>query len=83
VSTTKNSLIESLTKEATGGNFDGILGMLNQGSGLTTKLMFKSILGNPTGSYAPKLGLSPEMAMSIASFVLPKTISTIFSSKSI
>ena len=82
VSTTKSSLLESLTKEATGGNFDGILGMLNTGSGLTSNPMFKSILGNLTGNYASKLGLSPEMAMSIASFVLPKVISAISNSKS-
>ena len=82
VSTTKSSLFESLTKEAAGGNFDGILGMLNTGSGLTSNPMFKSILGNLTGSYASKLGLSPEMAMSVASFVLPKIISAISGSKS-
>ena len=82
VSTTKSSLFESLTKEAAGGNFDGILGMLNTGSGLTSNPMFKSILGNLTGSYASKLGLSPDMAMSVASFVLPKIISAISGSKS-
>lgn len=52
VATTKDSLLESLTKEVSGGNFDGIPGMLNKGSGLTQNPMFKSILGNLSGSSA-------------------------------
>jgi hypothetical protein len=81
VVTTKDSLLESLTKEVSGGNFEGILGMLNQGSGLTQNPLFKSILGNLSGSFAAKLGLSPEMALSIASFVLPKIIAAVANTK--
>jgi uncharacterized protein YidB (DUF937 family) len=81
VDTTKDSLVESLTKEVSGGNFDGILGMLNQGSGLTQNPMFKSLLGNLSGSFASRLGISPEIALSIASFVLPKIIAAVSNSK--
>jgi hypothetical protein len=81
VVTTRDTLLESLTKEVSGGNFNGILGMLNQGSGLTQNPMFKSILGNLSGSFASKLGLSPEMALSIASFVLPKIITAVSDTK--
>jgi len=82
LATTKDTLISSLGKEVTSGNFDGILNMLNKGSNASKSTLFDSIAGNLTKNYISKMGLSPQIAGMVSSFVLPKIISTLSSSKS-
>ncbi|MFC0264417.1 DUF937 domain-containing protein [Fontibacter flavus] len=80
--TTKDSLMGSLGKEIAGGNFDGILNMLNEGSSASNTPMFQKIIGSLSSSYMSKLGLSADKASMISSFILPKIISAISNSKS-
>jgi hypothetical protein len=82
LATTSDTLISSLGKEVTSGNFDGILNMLNKGSNASKSPLFDSIAGNLTKNYISKMGLSPQIAGMVSSFVLPKIISTLSSSKS-
>jgi len=82
LATTRDTLISSLGKEVTSGNFDGILNMLNKGSNASKSPLFDSIAGNLTKNYISKMGLSPQIAGMVSSFVLPKIISTLSSSKS-
>lgn len=82
LTTTKDSLIGSLGKEVSSGNFDGILNMLNSGSNISKSPLFDSIAGNLSKNYVSKMGLSPQIAGMVTSFVLPKIISTLSNSKS-
>ncbi|MFD2201098.1 DUF937 domain-containing protein [Shivajiella indica] len=82
LNTTKESLVNSLSKEVTSGNFDGILNMLNAGANASKSPLFDSIAGNLTKNYISKIGLSPQIAGMVTSFVLPKIISTLTNSKS-
>jgi hypothetical protein len=82
LATTKESLMGSLTKEVSSGNFDGILNLLNAGSNASKSPLFDSIAGNLSKNYISKMGLSPQIAGMVTSFVLPKIISTLSGSKS-
>jgi hypothetical protein len=82
MSLTKDSLLSSFGKEAASGNMDGMLKMLNMGSGAQSSPMFQNILGDLSSSYISKLGVSPQTASQISNFILPKIISAISSSKS-
>lgn len=79
---TKDSLLSSFGKEAASGNMDGMLKMLNMGSGAQSSPMFQNMLGDLSGSYIAKLGVSPQTASQISNFILPKIISAISGSKS-
>lgn len=82
ISTTKDSLVSSLGKEVSSGNMDGILSMVNNTSNLTTNPMFSGLVSKLAQDYGSKLGLSSEKTMAIASFILPKIISSISGIKS-
>lgn len=79
---TKDNLLSSFGKEAATGNMDGILNMLNMGSGVQSSPMFQNLVGNLSSSYISKLGVSPQIASQISNFILPKVISAISGSKS-
>lgn len=82
ISTTKDTLLSSLTRQFGYGDVNGILGMLNQGQNLSSNAVYTGFISNLTSSYSSKLGLSPEKSSMIANFVLPKIISAIKGSKS-
>lgn len=82
LSLSKDSLLSSLGKEVGSGNLDGILNMLNAGSGVPNTDLFKSLLAGLNSSYVSKLGISPEMASQISNLVLPILVSAISGSKS-
>lgn len=79
---TKDNLLSSLGKEAATGNMDGILKMLNMGSGAQSSPIFQNLVGGLSSSYISKLGVSPQIASQISTFILPKIISAISGSKS-
>jgi hypothetical protein len=78
----KDSLISSLGKEVASGNLDGILNMLNAGSGAQNTEVFKNLMEGLNSSYISKLGISPEMASRIGNVVLPMILSAISGAKS-
>ncbi|MCH7411884.1 hypothetical protein MM213_00175 [Belliella sp. R4-6] len=82
LSITKESLSGYISKEVASGNFEGLANLLNQSSAITSNPIFKSMIGKLVADYGTKLGISEEKADSIASFVLPKVISSISGSKS-
>ncbi|WP_291783909.1 DUF937 domain-containing protein [Cecembia sp.] len=79
---TKDSLVGSLTKEASTGNFNAILGLLNSGGNASSNPLFQSLTGSMASSYISKLGIPADKANMISSFILPKIISAISGSKS-
>ena len=79
---TKDSLLSLLGKEAATGNLDGILGMLNKGGNASESPMFEKLVGGLSSNYISKLGVSPQIAKQIGSFILPKIISLVSGSKS-
>ncbi len=82
INLTKDNLISSIGKEAATGNMDGILKMLNMGSGAQSSPMFQNLVGDLSSSYISKLGVSPQIASQISNFILPKIIAAISGSKS-
>lgn len=82
LSISKDSLISSLGKEVASGNLDGILNMLNAGSGAQNTDVFKNLMEGLNSSYISKLGISPEMASRIGNVVLPMILSAISGAKS-
>ncbi|GGZ32644.1 hypothetical protein GCM10007049_27700 [Echinicola pacifica] len=77
VETTKESLTSSATKEAASGNLDGLLAMINQGSGASGSGMFQKFAGNLAGDYISKLGVPEGVAKQITAFVLPMVLDKI------
>ncbi|AGA79555.1 DUF937 domain-containing protein [Echinicola vietnamensis] len=77
VDTTQESLTATATKEAAGGNIDGLLNMINQGSGAAGGSMFQKFAGNLASDYISKLGISEGIAQQISNFVLPLVLDKI------
>ncbi|MBD8489417.1 hypothetical protein IFO69_11745 [Echinicola sp. CAU 1574] len=77
VETTKQSLTKTATKEAGSGNFDGLLALVNQGSGATGTSTFEKFASNLAGDYVSKLGISPTIAKQVTGFVLPLVLDKI------
>ena len=79
VDTTKESLKESVTKEVSSGNLDGLLSLINSGGNATGDSTFQNMAGKLSGDYIQKLGLSPDIASKITSFVLPMILGKVSS----
>lgn len=71
VDTTKASLERSVTAEINKGNLNGLLSVLNNGGNSTENSTFQSLAGKLSGDYIQKLGLSPDLASKISTYVLP------------
>ncbi|MEL7160014.1 MAG: DUF937 domain-containing protein [Bacteroidota bacterium] len=70
------SVTEGITSAISGGNVDGILGMLKSatgggGGGLLENVVYKGIAGNFIGKATSSLGLSEGVAGTISSLALP------------
>lgn len=79
VETTQSSLVESITKQVTSGNTDGLLNLLNSGNSGAGSSVFNTLLTNLAGDYTKKLGLTGDTSQSIANFVLPLVINKVSS----
>ncbi|MBS9525610.1 hypothetical protein KI659_16450 [Litoribacter alkaliphilus] len=71
VETTKESLQGSVVSEFTKGNVDGLLSVLNKGSGAAGNTVFANMANNLTGDYVKKLGLPDGIAEQMTGFALP------------
>lgn len=78
----QESVTEGITNAISGGNVDGIVGMLQSavgggggGGGLVQNMVYKSIAGNFIGKLTSKLGLGEGMAGTISSIALPMIMS--------
>lgn len=71
VDVTQESLTESATKEASSGNLDGLLNMINQGSKASGSPMFQTFASNLASSYISKLGIPKATANQVTNFILP------------
>lgn len=77
------SITEGLMGAVTGGNMDGILGMLQgatgggEGGGLLNNMVFKGIAGNFIGKLTSQLGLDEGIAGTISSLALPMIMNKI------
>ena len=77
----QESVTNGIMGAISGGNVDGILGMLSGavggGGGLMDNPIFKGIAGNFVGKMTSSLGLESGMAGTISSMVLPMIMSKI------
>lgn len=82
----QESVTEGIMGAITGGNVDGILGMLssavgggggNSGGGLLQNMVYKGIAGNFISKATSSLGLSEGVASTISSLALPMIMSKI------
>lgn len=76
----QESITEGLMGAVTGGNMEGILGMLQgatggDGGGLLNNMVFKGIAGNFIGKLTGQLGLSEGVAGTVSSMALPMIMS--------
>lgn len=77
------SITEGITGALTGGNVDGILGMLKSavggggGGGLGENMLYKGIAGSFVSKATSALGLSEGVASTISSVALPMIMSKI------
>lgn len=72
----KDSIMEGVMGAVSGGNVDGILGMLKSATGgnsggLMENMVYKGIADNFVGNITSKLGLSEGVAGTISSMALP------------
>jgi hypothetical protein len=74
VDTTKSSLETSVKSEVGKGNLDGLLSLFDTGANSTDNSTFQRFAGNLSGDYIQKLGLSPDLANKISTYVLPLVI---------
>ena len=79
VDTTKDSLQASVSDEITKGNLDGLLSMFNSTGNATDNHTFQSIASRLSGDYIQKLGLAPDLASQISTYVLPLVLDKISS----
>jgi len=79
VDTTKDSLQASVSDEITKGNLDGLLSMFNSTGNSTDNHTFQSIASRLSGDYIQKLGLAPDLASQISTYVLPLVLDKISS----
>ena len=80
----QESLTDGLTSAVSGGNVDGILGMLKSATGggegggdLMSNMVYKGIAGNFIGKLTSSLGLGEGIAGTISSVALPMIMSKI------
>lgn len=80
----KESITEGIMGAVSGGNVDGILGMLtsavgggDSGGGLVQNMVYKGIAGNLVSNLTSKLGLSEGIAGTLSSVALPMIMSKI------
>lgn len=80
----QESVTEGIMGAITGGNVDGILGMLssavgggNAGGGLLQNMVYKGIAGNFISKITSSLGLSESVASTISSLALPMIMNKI------
>ncbi len=81
----QESVTEGITSAISGGNVDGILGMLTSavsgadagGGGLLQNMVYKGIAGNFISKATSSLGLDEGMAGTISSLVLPMIMNKI------
>lgn len=80
----QESVTEGITSALTGGNVDGILGMLtsavsgnNAGGGLLQNVVYKGIAGNFINKATSSLGLNEGVASTISSLALPMIMNKI------
>ena len=76
------SITEGLMGAVTGGNMDGVLGMLQgatggDSGGLLNNMIFKGIAGNFVGKLTSQLGLDEGIAGTISSLALPMIMNKI------
>ena len=77
------SITEGLTSAISGGNVDGILGMLKSatggggGGGLLQNMVYKGIAGNFISKATSKLGLDEGVASTVSSLALPMIMNKI------
>lgn len=83
----KDSITDGIMGAVTGGNVDGILGMLTSavggsdsstaGGGLLQNMVYKGIAGNFISQVTSKLGLNEGMASTLSSVALPMILNKI------
>ena len=78
---TKDGLQAGLLKEATSGNISGLLNLFNGKSPVAGNPIVSGIASQLVGSFTSKLGLNPQMASTVANFVVPFILSKISSQK--
>ena len=81
LSLTKDSLQAGLLKEATSGNISGLMNLFNGKSPVAGNPIVNNIASQLVGSFTSKLGLSPQIASTVANFVVPFLLSKISSQK--
>lgn len=79
VDTTKTSLESSVKSEVGKGNLSGLLSIFDQDANSTDNSTFQRFAGNLSGDYIQKLGLSPDLASKITTFILPMILGKISS----
>lgn len=81
LSLTKDGMQAGLLKEVTSGNISGLVNLFNGKSPVAGNPIVNGIVTQLVGSFTSKLGLNPQMASTVANFVVPFIVSKISSQK--